>query len=42
MPDLDELAQALLPLRFLPDPADYTGHSSSSPRARTLPRPRVS
>jgi NAD(P)-dependent dehydrogenase (short-subunit alcohol dehydrogenase family) len=26
MPDLDELARALLPLRFLPDPADYTGH----------------
>lgn len=26
MPDLDEMARALLPLRFLPDPADYTGH----------------
>jgi NAD(P)-dependent dehydrogenase (short-subunit alcohol dehydrogenase family) len=26
MPDLDELARALLPLRFLPNPADYTGH----------------
>jgi NAD(P)-dependent dehydrogenase (short-subunit alcohol dehydrogenase family) len=26
MPDLDELARALLPLQFLPDPADYTGH----------------
>lgn len=26
MPDLDELAHALLPLGFLPDPADYTGH----------------
>jgi NAD(P)-dependent dehydrogenase (short-subunit alcohol dehydrogenase family) len=26
MPDLDELARALLPLRFLPEPADYTGH----------------
>jgi NAD(P)-dependent dehydrogenase (short-subunit alcohol dehydrogenase family) len=26
MPDLDGLARALLPLRFLPDPADYTGH----------------
>jgi cis-2,3-dihydrobiphenyl-2,3-diol dehydrogenase len=26
MPDLDELARAVLPLRFLPDPSDYTGH----------------
>jgi NAD(P)-dependent dehydrogenase (short-subunit alcohol dehydrogenase family) len=26
MPDLDQLARALLPLQFLPDPADYTGH----------------
>ena len=26
MPDLDEFASALLPLRFLPDPADYAGH----------------
>lgn len=26
MPDLDGLARALLPLQFLPDPADYTGH----------------
>ena len=26
LPDLDELARALLPMRFLPDPADYTGH----------------
>ena len=26
MPDLDGLARLLLPLRFLPDPADYTGH----------------
>jgi NAD(P)-dependent dehydrogenase (short-subunit alcohol dehydrogenase family) len=26
MPDLDELARALLPLRFLADPSDYTGH----------------
>ncbi|USQ74852.1 3-(cis-5,6-dihydroxycyclohexa-1,3-dien-1-yl)propanoate dehydrogenase [Ornithinimicrobium cryptoxanthini] len=26
MPDLDQLARALLPLRFLPDPADYSGH----------------
>jgi NAD(P)-dependent dehydrogenase (short-subunit alcohol dehydrogenase family) len=26
MPDLDELARAVLPLRFLPNPADYTGH----------------
>ncbi len=26
MPDLDELARALLPMRFLPGPADYTGH----------------
>ncbi|WP_122261394.1 3-(cis-5,6-dihydroxycyclohexa-1,3-dien-1-yl)propanoate dehydrogenase [Ornithinimicrobium cerasi] len=25
-PDLDELARAVLPLQFLPDPADYTGH----------------
>jgi NAD(P)-dependent dehydrogenase (short-subunit alcohol dehydrogenase family) len=26
MPDLDELARLLLPLKFLPDPTDYTGH----------------
>ena len=26
MPDLDELARALLPMQFLPDPSDYTGH----------------
>jgi NAD(P)-dependent dehydrogenase (short-subunit alcohol dehydrogenase family) len=26
LPDLDALAGALLPLQFLPDPADYTGH----------------
>ncbi|GAB3060990.1 3-phenylpropionate-dihydrodiol/cinnamic acid-dihydrodiol dehydrogenase [Intrasporangium mesophilum] len=26
MPDLDQLARALLPLQFLPEPADYTGH----------------
>jgi NAD(P)-dependent dehydrogenase (short-subunit alcohol dehydrogenase family) len=26
LPDLDELARALLPLRLLPDPSDYTGH----------------
>lgn len=26
LPDLDELARSLLPLGFLADPADYTGH----------------
>jgi NAD(P)-dependent dehydrogenase (short-subunit alcohol dehydrogenase family) len=26
LPDLDEMARALLPLQFLPEPADYTGH----------------
>ncbi|SOC53742.1 2,3-dihydroxy-2,3-dihydrophenylpropionate dehydrogenase [Ornithinimicrobium cerasi] len=26
LPDLDGLARALLPLQFLADPADYTGH----------------
>ena len=26
MPDLDEMARALLPMQFLPEPSDYTGH----------------
>ena len=26
VPDLDELARAVFPLQFLPDPADYSGH----------------